>query len=88
MPTTPQEAFTIIDVINKYVPFKTAKKLMAELNDKVGKHSENRSVKMTLQMLADLYTLNTEEAFDKWRLLAQQLGYSHSEVGLDAVTPH
>jgi hypothetical protein len=58
MPTTPEEAKKIVRIVNKYLEPKRARNLSWELNEYVGKTTDNDSLRVTLQMLSDLYELD------------------------------
>jgi hypothetical protein len=81
MPTTINEAQQIVMIINKYLSFEAARACTAELNNAVGQQSSNPSVKMTLQMLADLYENLEQDLIERWIALAKQLGYTEEEIG-------
>ncbi len=57
MPTTPLEAKQITTIIDRYLPFEKAKQCTRELRDEVGAHTDNQSLKVTLEMLAILYEM-------------------------------
>jgi hypothetical protein len=83
MPTTPKEAIAVATIIKKYLPLDKAKDLTAELNDKVGKVSDNNSVKMSLAMLANCFEhLNTDAMLKTWQELGRKLGYTDEEMGM------
>lgn len=55
MPTTLNEAQIIVKIIREYLDAKSAAELSHRLNEEVGKTTENDSVKVTMQMLEDLF---------------------------------
>jgi capsular polysaccharide biosynthesis protein len=55
MPTTPQEAMEIINIVTKYVGAEQAARMAYELREKVGCKSENQSVRETFEMLAHAF---------------------------------
>lgn len=82
MPSTPVEAMKIVGLINRYLPYDKAKAIAHDLNELVGKPSENVSLKMTMQMLEDLYTLPAMTRLEDWHRLATMMGYQPDELGL------
>ena len=54
MPTTKNEAQTIISLVTEYLPRNKAAELLHRLNEEVGKKTDNESVQTTMQMLNDL----------------------------------
>ncbi len=55
MPTSQQEAVDVITIVADYLDEADAKELMARLSDEIGEHTENDSLKVSLQMLKTLY---------------------------------
>lgn len=53
MPTTREEATNIIEISTKYLPAPQLAVLFNELNEKVGRKTDNDSLKVSLQMMAD-----------------------------------
>lgn len=82
MPSTPVEAMKIVGLINRYLPYDKAQAIAHDLNELVGKPSENTSLKMTMQMLEDLYTLPAMSRLEDWQRLATMMGYNLEELGL------
>jgi hypothetical protein len=64
MPTSVDEATKIVDIVHKYLPRNTAKQLFTELNETVGKHTDNDSLRVTLEMLVEKYSRNGPNIFD------------------------
>lgn len=54
MPTTMNEATEILGIVTKYLPPQDIKELFSELNEKVGKKTDNDSLKQSLVMLDQL----------------------------------
>lgn len=57
MPTSQQEAVDVINIVSDYLDEADAKELMARLSDEIGEHTENDSLKASLQMLKALYEI-------------------------------
>jgi hypothetical protein len=55
MPTSVHEANKMYRIIIKYVDLETAQNLVEELNDEIGKPAKNMSLKVSLQMLFNLF---------------------------------
>ena len=55
MPTSSHEVNKMYRVIIKHIGKETAQKLVEELNDEIGKPTDNMSLKISLQMLFDLF---------------------------------
>ena len=55
MPTSNDEAKKIVEIINAYVSLDTAKDITKRLDEEVGRHTDNDSLKVSLQMLRKLY---------------------------------
>jgi hypothetical protein len=58
MPTNPNEAKQIYDIVNDYIGFRAARELTKRLVSEVGSETSNNSLKESLQMLYDLYHSN------------------------------
>jgi hypothetical protein len=56
MPTSNQEAQSIVEIVDEYLEQDKARELMARLNENVGATTDNSSLKISLQMLDALYT--------------------------------
>ena len=54
MPTTNSEAAKIIEISNQYLTPQAAKELFVRLDDEVGKHTTNDSLKVSLAMMRSL----------------------------------
>ena len=54
MPTTLEEAQTICEISQKYMPITSLANLYQELDDRVGKSSENDSLKQSLSMMREV----------------------------------
>ena len=55
MPTNNDEARQIVGIINEFVDEETAKAITARLYEQVGRHTENESLAVSLEMLKALY---------------------------------
>ena len=55
MPTSNDEAKKIVEIINAYVSLDIAKEITKRLDEEVGRHTNNDSLKVSLQMLRKLY---------------------------------
>ena len=60
MPTNNEEARRIVEIINTFVTFDTARNITATLYEEVGQHTENESLAISLKMLKELYEVNKE----------------------------
>jgi len=56
MPTSSDEARKIVEIINEYLDAETGKAVTSRLYEEVGKHTNNASLKVSLQMLKSLYS--------------------------------
>ena len=56
MPTSVNEAQKIASIINEYIEPEVAKELMGRLDKEVGQLSDNESLKVSLEMLGQLYS--------------------------------
>jgi len=55
MPTSVHEANKMYEVIIKHIEHEAAQKLVEELNNEIGKPTNNMSLKVSLQMLFNLF---------------------------------
>ena len=55
MPTNNDEARQIVSIINEFIDEETAKAITARLYEQVGRHTENESLAVSLEMLKALY---------------------------------
>lgn len=70
MPTNQEEALAIIDIVSDYLDNSDAKELMARLNNEIGAHTDNDSLKVSLQMLKSLYEVQEKKKIDRvWPIL-------------------
>ena len=60
MPTNNEEARRIVEIINTFITFPTARKITTILYEEVGQHTENESLAISLKMLKELYEVNKE----------------------------
>lgn len=58
MPTSNDEVKKIVRIINAHVDRETAMKITEQLYEEVGRHTENESLKVSLQMLYTIYKRN------------------------------
>ena len=56
MPTSSDEARKIQQIINDYLTPDQAKEITKRLDEEVGQKTDNDSLKVSLQMLRDLYS--------------------------------
>lgn len=61
MPTSVHEANKMYRVIIKHIELETAQNLVEELNEEIGKPTDNMSLKVSLQMLFNLFHPPTED---------------------------
>jgi hypothetical protein len=62
MPTNNDEARQIVGIINEYIDEETAKAITARLHEQVGRHTENESLAVSLEMLKALYEDHSQGA--------------------------
>ena len=55
MPTSQQEAFNIVEILDEYLDENQARELTARLEQEIGQRTENDSLKVSLEMLKALY---------------------------------
>lgn len=60
MPTSQQEAVDVANIVGEYLDEADAKELMGRLNDEIGVHTDNESLKVSLQMFKALYEPQTK----------------------------
>jgi hypothetical protein len=56
MPTSEQEAFSIVEMLDEYLDEGQARELTARLEQEIGQKTENDSLKVSLEMLKALYS--------------------------------
>ena len=56
MPTSQQEAFSIVEILDEYLDESQARELTARLEQEIGQKTENDSLKVSLEMLKALYS--------------------------------
>ena len=56
MPTSEQEAFSIVEILDEYLDEGQARELTARLEQEIGQKTENDSLKVSLEMLKALYS--------------------------------
>tara|TARA_R110000824_G_scaffold51509_2_gene143655 strand:- start:2123 stop:2593 length:471 start_codon:yes stop_codon:yes gene_type:complete len=56
MPTSQQEAFSIVEILDEYLDEGQARELTARLEQEIGQKTENDSLKVSLEMLKALYS--------------------------------
>ena len=56
MPTSQQEAFSIVEILDEYLDENQARELTARLEQEIGQKTENDSLKVSLEMLKALYS--------------------------------
>ena len=55
MPTSQQEAFNIVEILDEYLDENQARELTARLEQEIGRRTDNDSLKVSLEMLKALY---------------------------------
>ena len=55
MPTSQQEAFNIVEILDEYLDEDQARELTARLEQEIGQKTDNDSLKVSLEMLKALY---------------------------------
>lgn len=55
MPTSQQEAFNIVEILDEYLDENQARELTARLEQEIGQRTDNDSLKVSLEMLKALY---------------------------------
>ena len=58
MPTSQQEAFSIVEILDEYLDEGQARELTARLEQEIGQKTDNDSLKVSLEMLKALYSKN------------------------------
>lgn len=56
MPTSQQEAFSIVEILDEYLDENQARELTARLEQEIGQKTDNDSLKVSLEMLKALYS--------------------------------
>ena len=56
MPTSQQEAFSIVEILDEYLDESQARELTARLEQEIGQKTDNDSLKVSLEMLKALYS--------------------------------
>ena len=56
MPTSQQEAFNIVEILDEYLDEEQARELTARLEQEIGQKTDNDSLKVSLEMLKALYS--------------------------------
>ena len=56
MPTSQQEAFSIVEILDEYLDEEQARELTARLEQEIGQKTDNDSLKVSLEMLKALYS--------------------------------
>ena len=56
MPTSQQEAFGIVEILDEYLDEDQARELTARLEQEIGRKTDNDSLKVSLEMLKALYS--------------------------------
>ena len=55
MPTSVQEANSIVEIMDDFLDADDARELTARLEQEIGQHTDNDSLKVSLEMLRELY---------------------------------
>ena len=56
MPTSQQEAFSIVEILDEYLDEEQARELTSRLEQEIGQKTDNDSLKVSLEMLKALYS--------------------------------
>tara|TARA_B110001454_G_scaffold202383_1_gene209451 strand:+ start:100 stop:597 length:498 start_codon:yes stop_codon:yes gene_type:complete len=56
MPTSQEEAFSIVEILDEYLDERQARELTARLEQEIGQKTDNDSLKVSLEMLKALYS--------------------------------
>ena len=56
MPTSQQEAFSIVEILDEYLDENQVRELTARLEQEIGQKTDNDSLKVSLEMLKALYS--------------------------------
>ena len=68
MPTSQQEAFSIVEILDEYLDEGQARELTARLEQEIGQKTDNDSLKVSLEMLKALYS-NKPKRIDQLKKL-------------------
>lgn len=83
MPTSQQEAVDVVSIVADYLDEADAKELMVRLHNEIGVHTDNDSLKVSLQMLKSLYEVPEKKKIDKvWPYVLYTLVAGHMLVVL------
>ena len=74
MPTSQQEAFSIVEILDEYLDEEQARELTARLEQEIGQKTDNDSLKVSLEMLKALYSKKPKRIDDVKKVLSHNLG--------------
>lgn len=61
MPTSTEEAHSIVEILDEYLDETQARELTARLEQEIGRNTDNDSLKVSLEMLKALYSKNPKK---------------------------
>ena len=80
MPTSQQEAFSIVEILDEYLDEEQARELTARLEQEIGQKTDNDSLKVSLEMLKALYSKQPKRIDDVKKALLYLLIAFHGFV--------
>ena len=80
MPTSQQEAFSIVEILDEYLDEEQARELTARLEQEIGQKTDNDSLKVSLEMLKALYSKKPKRIDDVKKVLLYLLIGFHTFV--------
>ncbi len=80
MPTSQQEAFSIVEILDEYLDEEKARELTARLEQEIGQKTDNDSLKVSLEMLKALYSKKPKRIDDVKKVLLYLLIGFHAFV--------
>ena len=80
MPTSQQEAFSIVEILDEYLDEEQARELTARLEQEIGQKTDNDSLKVSLEMLKALYSKKPKTIDDVKKVLLYLLIGFHAFV--------
>ena len=80
MPTSQQEAFSIVEILDEYLDEEQARELTARLEQEIGQKTDNDSLKVSLEMLKALYSKKPKRIDDVKKVLLYLLIGFHAFV--------
>jgi len=80
MPTSQQEAFSIVEILDEYLDEGQARELTARLEQEIGQKTDNDSLKVSLEMLKTLYSKKPKRIDQLKKLLLYLVAVFHMFV--------